>query len=97
MELRKISSDIIAKSLIEVVGSQERILPAAEILGQGSSEDICSGFLESTASQLSGVLLRKIIGKVLFSYLPFSRLLIILVEAIKKIILFHFKNCFIEI
>ena len=41
------------KVLIEVVGSQERILPAAEVVGQGSSEDICSRSLAGTANQFS--------------------------------------------
>ena len=84
MTIGGIEVDIIVSPQVLSCRSQERILPTAEVVGQGSSEDICSGFLESTASQLSGVLLRKIIGKVLFSYLPFSRLLMILVEAIKK-------------
>ena len=97
MTIGGIEVDIIVSPQVLSCRSQERILPTAEVVGQGSSEDICSGFLESTASQLSGVLLRKMIGKVLFSYLPFSRILMILVEAIKKIILFHFKNCFIEV
>ena len=41
------------KVLIEMVGSQERILPAAEVVGQGSSEDICSRSLAGTANQFS--------------------------------------------
>lgn len=37
--MRKILPDITAKSLIEVDGSQERISPAAEVVGQGNSEE----------------------------------------------------------
>ena len=51
--MRKIISNITAKSLIETVGSQESILPAAEMVGQGSSEDISSRSLAGTANQLS--------------------------------------------
>ena len=53
--MRKILPDITAKSLIEVDGSQERISPAAEVVGQGNSEDICSKFLAGTVNQLSVV------------------------------------------
>ena len=42
-----------AKSLTEMVGSQESILPAAEVVGQGSSEHIGSRPLAGTANQLS--------------------------------------------
>jgi len=49
----KIISDIMAKSLIEVVGSQERLLPAAEVVRRGSSEDTCSRSFSSTANKLS--------------------------------------------
>ena len=40
---------------------------------------------------------RKIIGKVIFSNLTFSRSLMILVEALKKKILFLFKKYLIEV
>ena len=46
--------NITATSLTEVVGCQERIIPAAEVVGQNSSKDICRRFLAcSVASVMS--------------------------------------------
>ena len=54
LELGKILSNITATSLTEVVGCQERIIPAAEVVGQNSSEDICRRFFAcSVASAMS--------------------------------------------
>ena len=80
-----ILSYIPANSLILVVGSQERVIPPDEKVGQGIPDDFCSGSLAGTVNHSSLCYIGKIIGKVIFSNLTFSKFLMILVEDSKKI------------